>query len=244
MPVKLNLNKTLESTASNSIFTDVPKDGEVRVRFLPPMEGSDGALWFLTENHFRLKAEDGERSIAVACRRRHADGDDCFLCDIAKALADSSDASEKALGRGRNSIAANRSWYAQVLPIVKEDGEFVAREPKLLRLPKTAAEAVNSIMQTQQRNDEELACSPEATQDIVVKRDDTGSITKYSAMPAGKPRALADLMPDWENKIMGFDKVWEKLDIKLFTNEEQIEAMERSYPGVDVAGFAEALGYK
>jgi len=242
--VKLNMAKVLESTAGNSMFLDVPKDGEIRVRLLPPMEGSNGNIWFLTENHFRLKAEDGEKGIAVACRKRHADGDDCLLCDVAKFLENSDDAQERKLGKGREALAANRSWYTQVLLVTKEDGKFVAGPPKLLRLPKTAADAVNGILQSQMKNDDGLSCMPEAAQDITIKRQDTGTnITKYTAMPSGKPTALADYLPDWETKVMTVEQVWEKLDLKVLSNEEQAAALTRSYPLLDVPAILKELGY-
>lgn len=241
--VKLNMAKVLESTAGNSMFIDVPKDNEVRVRLLPPMDGSNGSIWFLTENHFRLKAEDGDKGIAIACNKRHGDGN-CLLCDVAKFLEDSDDKQEQKIGKGREAIAANRSWYAQVLLISKEDGKFVAGPPKLLRLPKTGADAVNGILQSQERNDDGLSCMPEAAQDIIIKRQDTGvPMTKYTAMPTGKPTALEVYLPDWENKMLNNAQVWEKLDLKVFTNEEQAAAFARSYPLVDTAAMLKELGY-
>ena len=59
----------------------------------------------------------------MACNKRHSEESYCFLCDLAKQLADSSDPTERALGKGRNAIRANRSWYAQVLPIIKGTGD-------------------------------------------------------------------------------------------------------------------------
>lgn len=242
--IKLNMAKVLESTAGNSMFIDVPKDGEIRVRLLPPMEGNNGNIWYLTENHFRLKAEDGEKGIAVACRKRHAADDNCLLCDVAKYLENSDDAQERKIGKGREAIAANRSWYVQVLLITKDGKEFVAGTPKLLRLPKTGADAVNSILQSQEKNDDALSCMPEAAQDIVIKRQDTGvQIVKYSAMPTGKPKSLDEYLPGWADKIMTPDQVWEKLDLKVFTNEEQAAAFARSYPLVDMAAMLKDLGY-
>ena len=54
--VNLNMAATLESTASKSIFINVPKDGKLRVRLLPPNAENKGNLWYLTETHFNLKA--------------------------------------------------------------------------------------------------------------------------------------------------------------------------------------------
>jgi hypothetical protein len=242
--VKLNMAKMLESTAGNSLFIDVPKDGEVRVRLLPPLEGNGGNLWYLTENHFRLKAEDGDKGIAIACRKRHAEGDRCFLCDAAKFLEGSDDAQERKIGKGREAIAANRNWYIQILPINKEDKDFIAGQPKLLRLPKTGADAVNAILQSQQKNDDALSCMPEAAQDIIVRRQDTGvPRTTYSAMPTGKPRSLDEYFPGWSGKILTAAEVWEKIDIKVFTNQQHIEALARSYTLLDVNAIVKACGY-
>jgi hypothetical protein len=243
--VKLNLAKTLEATAGNSMFIDVPKDGEVRVRILPPLEEMEGNLWFLTENHFRLKGEDGQKGIAVACRHRHAGGDACFLCDAAKFLEQSDDPQERAIGKGREAIAANRSWYFQVLPISKDgSGNFVAGEVKLLRLPKTGADAVNDILKTQMKNDDPVSCMEDAAQDIVISRQDTGvPITKYKAMTAGKPKSLDDYKPDWKSKLMSKDEVMAKLDLKIYSNEEQIEALRRSYALLDTPNIVAECGY-
>ena len=242
--VKLNLAKALEATAGNSLFLDVPKDGDVRVRLLPPDSDNEGSIWYLTENHFRLKAEEGDKGIAVACRKRHAKDDNCLLCDVAKYLENSADAQERKIGKGRESIAANRNWYVQVLPITKEDKVFVAGAPKLLRLPKTGADAVNAILAAQQKNDDAMSSGIEAAQDIVIRRQDTGvPRTTYTAIPTGKPTSLNEYMPGWEEKYMVPAKVWEKIDLKIMSNEEMAAVLTRSYPFLGVPGILKELGY-
>ena len=243
--VRLNMAKTLESTAGNTIYLDVPKDGEVRGRFLPPFEEMDGNIWFLTENHFRLKTAEG-RGTAIACLKRHGHkGERCFLCDAAKYLEASDDPQERAIGKGREAIAANRSWYAQIIPIIGDNkAGFKGTEVKLLRLPKTGADAVNDIFKSQQKNEDCTSCDPDAAQDISVFRKDTGQpITKYGAMTVGKPRTLDDILPNWEELIMTPEQVWKKLDIKLQTVTEQIETLRASYPLLDVDGIVKACGY-
>jgi hypothetical protein len=241
--VKLNMAKLLESTAGNTMFVDVPKDGEIRVRLLPPVDGNNGQLWYLTENHFRLKAEDGEKGIAIACNNRHGEGN-CLLCSVADYLKNSDDKVEQKIGDGRESIKANRNWYAQVLMIDKVEKDFVAGPVKFVRLPKTGADAVNAILQSQQKNDDALSCMPEAAQDIIIRRQDTGvPRTTYSAMPTGKPKSLDEYLPGWADKILTSEQVWAKLDIKVFTNEEQAAAFARSYPLVDTAAMLKELGY-
>ena len=56
--VPTNVAKNLQSTAKKRPYLDVPKDGSLRVRFLPAVEGSDGEIWYHAANHYRLKRED------------------------------------------------------------------------------------------------------------------------------------------------------------------------------------------
>ena len=247
--VGVNVAKNLESTASKTVFLDVPKDGSVRVRFIPPVEGSDGEFWYHTENHFRLNNEDG-KGIAVACNKLHGDGA-CYLCDLTSHLASSDDKNEVGIGIGKNSSKANGSWYAQVVVGARveddKDGNAVfeyGKEVKLMRLPKTGAQAVNAIMGMQRDAGEPLFINLKDGRDIIVSRRDTGEqFTKYSAMAAGMPTPLKTVMPDFEKKIFGTaDDVWKKIDLRVLSNDEQKAAATRTFTQLDWKAIEKELG--
>ena len=97
---------------------------------------------------------------------------------------------------------------------------------------------MNTILATQQENGDALSCGLEAAQDIVITRQDTGvNITTYDALTAGRPTALEDYLPDYENKILTYDQMWERLDLKVLTNDEQMAAVVRTYPNLDLDDF-------
>ena len=53
--VGLNVAKSLETTVSKNIFMDVPKDGSVRGRYMPAVQGSEGSIFDYTKNHFQVR---------------------------------------------------------------------------------------------------------------------------------------------------------------------------------------------
>jgi len=233
--VKLNVAKNLETTASKSLFIDVPKDGTMRVRFAPPVEGSDGSIFGLVKNHFRLKAEDGEKGIAVACNKQHNSDERCILCDVADLLEKSDDKNEAALGRGRESIRVANGWYAQVFPAIKQEAgdgpSFKYGDIKLMRLPKTGATKVGNIMKMQHEAGEPFFVDEEQGRDIIITRQDTGvQFTQYDAMVAGMTMSLDDARSTWETDIFGWDKFWDKLDLRTMTAKEQMVCLQRSFP--------------
>lgn len=234
--VPTNVAKNLQSTAKKRPYLDVPKDGSLRVRFLPAVEGSDGEIWYHAANHYRLKREDMEGNTALACNKVHGDGD-CLLCDVAEFLAGSADKNEKHLGDSKESIKVGHSWYAQVLPATKvgenEDGTHIFEygEAMLMRLPKTGAGFVNSIMKAQNAAGEPLFLDEKNGKDIVVSRQDTGeAFTKYSAIPAGMPVNLKKVRPDWENQIRSYADMWKAINLNVSSNDEMVAALVRSYP--------------
>lgn len=247
--VKMNVAKNLESTASKMLFMDVPKDGMLYARFLPAVDGSNGEIWYLAESHFRLKDEEG-KGIAVACNKRHGDGD-CYLCDLTDLLANSDDKNEVAIGKGKESSKANKSWYAQVVLATKtgvdDDGVPIfeyGEEIKLLRLPKTGATAVNDIMTMQKEAGEPFFNDFDKGKLVVVKRQDTGeAFTKYSAMAAGVPVPLDVVFPMWEKKyIPDADTMWVKLDPRIMSCDEQKATATRTYPELSWGEITKELG--
>lgn len=246
--MKLNVAKSLETTSSKSVFLDVPKDGSVRVRFLPAVEGSGGSIFGYVKNHFRLKSEDGEKSITAACNQQHGDGD-CFLCDVVEHLNGSDDKAENELVDGRESIKAGNSWYAQVLVATRidtpegEPPQFEYSDVKFLRVPKTGATKIGNIMKMQAENGEPFFVDEEHGRDLVVSRVDTGvSFTQYDAMTAGVPSKLDDIKPGWDKKIYSWDKFWDKMDLRTMSNDEQRKCLVWSYPNFDWAGIFEEMG--
>lgn len=242
MEFNFNLQKNLDMAAGNNIFLDVPKDGSIRVRLAHPAK-ANGELPWLVENHYRIKREDGEGNMAVACNNRHSE-EPCFLCALAGYLSQSADESERAIGKGKNSIAAGKSYYLQVFPAVQgDDGELTYGDVRLLRLPKTGIDNLNELFQMQRDAGENFAMDPNAGRDVVIRRKDTGeNFTKYSVMATGAESALADIKPDWEKTYMSDDGVMEKIGLNILTPDEQIAAAARSYKNLDWKAIQKALG--
>ena len=242
--VPVNVQSTLDTTASKSMFLNVPKDGALRVRFLPTVDGSEGSLFALTSSHFRLKAEDGEKGIAVGCNKLHSPGQECILCKVQEFLANSDDPLEKAVGDSRESIRASNNWYAQVLPAIPQDNKkFTYGELKLLRLPKTGATKVGKLLKVQHAAGEDFFTDENEGRDVMLTREDTGvQFTQYDAMVVGKPSALNDIRPSWESEIFSWPALWDALDVKIMSPEEQKACLMVSYPAFDWKAIFKGAG--
>ena len=198
---KFNIKKTLDSTASDSVFVDVKPDSSVRMRLLPPTK-EDGDLWYMTASHFGLLDEEG-KTRAPACGKVHGDGE-CFFCELADYLEMSSDKGEAQLGKD---LSANHNWYAQVLVATKageKDGQPVWEysDPKLIRMTQTTAKKVNGIIQMQYDNGDEFLFDVENGQDITLKRTGAQKATRYEVMAVGKRSNLNVVKPGWEDQLL------------------------------------------
>jgi hypothetical protein len=238
-----NIKANTESTKLDNLFVDVPKDATVRVRILPIL--SESSLIFVrAEQHYKMKATTG-RGTALACLKTHGTddtGDNCYLCDLSRVLVREGDAAEVLIGKD---ISVSPRWYTQVLlaeevgrdeknkPILKYNG------PKLLGLPKTGADGVNTIL-----NNMDVAGTP-----LFTEIDDGQDllITRHSASPwytvdrTGIETSLDDIFPDWEKKIM--PDVYAELGLKVVTREEQKQAAMRAFGDeLDWVALAEAHG--
>jgi hypothetical protein len=238
MKYKFNLQASIASTAGNSKFLDIPKDGSIRVRLLPPTE-EDGSLFTAVANHYNFKEDD--RSVALACTKLHGDGE-CFLCDLSEYLQKFGDAGEKKVGKSQKGIQQSKSWYFQACAAIKdpETGEWSYGDPKLVRVPKTGAEAITEILASQQRNEEPFLFDPENGKDVEISRDDSGRFTSDSALPVGVPSNLDDMLPDWETKM--FTDITEELSLRVRTIEEQITAARTCYPSLDWSKIESNMG--
>lgn len=231
--MKLNLAKTIATTAKDGLFVDIKPDSVTRLRFLPPTL-DDGSLFYLNVNHFGLKSDE-DKHIAVACGDVHRDGDEpCVLCALHSFLK--ADGEEEA---AKNIRAAN-NWYAQVLVGSKDvDGNLVYSGPKLIRMSKTGADAIIEILKMQEAADDDYCCDPHNGQDIMFSRSGSGLQTKYSAQAMGKKNNLDDILPGWESKLLDIP---EKLDMKAWSNDDMLAAAVRSLgDAVDWEAFEASL---
>jgi len=232
---KVNIKASTRTTASDSIFLDIKDGTTVRVRFLPPAT-PDGALFTKVVNHFQLQTDDSPpRGMAVACTHHFKD-EECYMCDLSKALKEHGDKKGKDIG---DDIRASANFYAPVLVAEKmDDGKLEYFGPKLVRLPKTAVESITSILVQQDAAGDAFFCDIEKGQDVTIHRTGVKYQTKYSVMPTGVKANLDKTCPDWEDKYI--DDVLGACSLKFMTNAEMEEAAKRTFgDSIDWAAIEE-----
>jgi len=221
---KVNVSANLNSTKTDSIYLDLKEDEARRVRFLPPQR-ADGALFTKVVQHFKLKTEDDPpRGMALACNDHHKD-EDCWMCNLSKLLKAEGDKAERQIG---DDIRPSPRFYSVVLVAEKQDdGSLVYSGPKLLGLPKTAVEQVNSILLAQDMAGDEFFCDADGGQDLIITRTGRGFQTKYNAQSTGKKNNLDEIFPQWEDKFI--EDLEEALGLKFADNDTMREATMRTY---------------
>lgn len=229
---KPNVKASAAATEIKRLFIDVPKDTTIQVRPLPLMvaDNEDAILYTRAENHFKMKTEDG-KGLALACLAVHGTdetGDECYLCKLSKVLVKYGDKLEKEIGK---QINASPGFYLQVLR-AEETGRdendkpiFAYTGPYLLRLPKTGADAVTTIMANMDSAGDSDFTDPDEGQDLYITRH--SKTPWYSAERSGKSKKLDDIFPDWEKKII--EDVYGELGLKVVTYEEQKQIAMRTF---------------
>lgn len=221
--MKLNLSKTIATTARDGLFFDIKPDSRNVLRFLPPTQ-ENGSLFFLNVNHFNLKSDE-DKGMALACGDVHRnDGDDCYLCKVAEWLkrTGEDDIAQK--------IRPSKNYYAQVLVGSKDaEGQWTFSGPKMVRFSQTGADAIIEILKAQELVDDDFACDPHNGQNIVFSRNGAGLQTKYSAQAMGNKNDLDEIFPGWESKLLDIP---EKLDMKIWDNDEMKAALVHTFGDV------------
>lgn len=206
-----------KAAKKKSVFWDLLPDTITRVRVVPPLT-EDGIIYTKAVNHFGFKNDEGI-GIAPACLNEHGDGD-CFICELVEYLYSTG---EKAAEKIAKRISAKTKWHIQ--GFVWDGVEYVG--PHLIGLTKTTAEALNDIMDQQEQTDTPFFCDPDEGQDVAITRKGSQLSTKYSVNTAGKPCALDDIVPDWQEKV--FTDVLGAIAPRILTPEAMREAAEREY---------------
>lgn len=199
-----------KATAKKTVFWDIKPDTTSRIRFLPPLNAA-GVLFTKTASHFGFVNAD-DVGIAPACRLEHvADEDTCLLCDLVKFLYSTGDKGDEKIAKR---IGAKPKWHAQAF--CWDGMEYVG--PYLVGLSKTTAEALLDIMEQQEQTDMPFFCDPDEGTDIAITRKGAQLQTKYSVNVAGKPSALDDIVPGWQDKV--FENVMEKIEPRILSNDD------------------------
>jgi len=236
----LNLDATLETTAKKSVFLNIPADTTYRIRFMPPTQ-SNGALFVLNTNHFKLQDEE-DRGIAPACLKVHKD-EPCPLCEVVDYMFESDIAAFKKVARD---IKASNNWYAQVL--LAKRGEDTKEGtptweytgPHLMRFAKTGTDAINSVLKAQRAGGEPFICDPKKGKDVLFSRTGTGLQTKYTAMPTGEQNSLDKIFPKWKDTII--TDITKELSIRFLTGPQMLAAAQRAHKELDWAKILKESG--
>jgi hypothetical protein len=234
---KLNLKANMDSTKGDNLFLNIKPDTTIRVRFLPPAN-PDGTLFFVTNQHFKLKNEEG-RGIALADLEFHGDektGTADYISELYAVLAEADDDSIKKIA---DDIKLSKRWNAQVLVAEKdpETGQWDYYGPKILGLSKTTAEAVTQILSNQDMVGDDYFCDADNGQDLLITRTGSGFKTEYSVDRTGMKMSLDTIFPEWSTKfISDIPKV---LNLNIWTREDQKAAAQRSFPQLDWEALVE-----
>jgi len=219
-----NIKATIRQTRSDSIFLDIPKLTTARLRFAP----KEGELAVLVRNHFGFKKEDGA-GMALACLRHHGTaetGDDCYICRLCEYLETADTKLERGLVKGRKNVTPGKNFYYQVW-VREDDVEVVYTGPRLLRVPKSGAEAIAKVFADLDRQGLALPSDADEGQDLFVTNN--GKLPLYyEAKETGEQSNLDEVIPGWTKRFIR--SVYDALKLGVYTPYEQYEIAKRSYP--------------
>lgn len=222
---KANLKANLDSAKVDKLFIDVPKESSILVRPLPANK-VNGEIWHMVANHYKLKDEkEKDRGIAIADLSVHGTdetGRKDYINELVAVLEKFGDSNEKKIAE---SIKSSSRWYMQVLLVEKTDSGLKYTGPKLLSVPRTGVNAVNEIMKASDMSGEPDMTDADKGFNIMITRHK--ATPWYTAQRAGSPIALDDVVPTWVDTFI--KDVDEKLNIKLFTYDQQREAVMRTF---------------
>ncbi len=219
---KPSASATKAAIRRDSLFISTPKEGKIRVRFLPP--AAEGASIFIRNcNHFKFK--DGDKGTSLACLGIHgteSTGSRCGICDICSFLKANGDKEAQKLLKGRDAITQSTNYYSQVL-LRHEDETYTG--PHLFRLPQSGVDAVQTIME-----EIELVGTPYFTDieegfDLLIQNLPASPF--YKAMRTKPNGGLDTIYPGWEQKLIR--DVYGATALRIETREDQIVIAKATY---------------
>jgi len=233
---KVDVAANKKATEKKSVFYDLKPDTTTRVRVLPPTN-EQGLLFTLVCNHFKLRNDEGF-GMALACLDEHGTedtGQECYLCNLVEFLRKGDKTDQKLAG----DLNAAKRWYMQCLIYDKASEGYIG--PKLIGLSRTTADAVQSILVSQDDVGDDYFCDPDAGQDLTITRTGSGMKTRYTVAPTGKKASLDDTFPGWEEKIIvDVEKV---MDLRIHDMDDQKKAVNRSFgDALDWEAIQDAIG--
>jgi hypothetical protein len=226
---KPSLQANLEATKIERIWIKIPAGQSLLFRFLPPWEDG-GAIWFPTANHYNLQDEEGNNVAPVDLSVHGTDetGTKDYINELVAVVKQISKKgkADHTVCFGKKSISTGWRYNAQVLVAEKKDGGYNYIGPKLWAAAPTAANAINAIDRAQKEMEEPLLADPDHGFNVLVTAHPAQPW--YTAQRAGAPESLDNIYPEWADKF--FTDVPEKVAIRLYTYEQQREAVRRTYP--------------
>jgi len=218
---KLNIAASRKVTEKKSLFVDVPNDGSVQVRHLPP-DNDDGILFVRIGQHFKFEDEDGN-SRAYACLNEHGGPDDgkCAICDTCEYFKKNGNDVERDIADGFKGVGLSYQFYAQVY-----DKNRIDEGPKLIRVPQSAADQFMDKAQFAEDNGMPVPSDVEAGEWVIYGKKIKNKRTEWSVMPTGVRVPLDTLDKDWAEKMMD---ITEALALRILPRVQQIKALKENY---------------
>jgi hypothetical protein len=185
--------------------------------------------------HFKILAETGERSIAPGCLELHGDGY-CYFCEFSRWAKEQPDGSLQKIG---HELRATKYIYVQAY--VWDVATKSWQGPKMAKFTANTASQMTVMLQTAKDNDMPMFPDPENGQSITVNRK--GAMlndTKYLVQPTGFVVPLDKVDHNWMS-VCAKD-VAAKLNLTIYTVDEQKKALHRTFPDLPWAKIQKAIG--
>lgn len=230
--VKVNVDKNVEALAGESKFQDVLPDSTLLFRFAPPVEGSDGVIFYPSFNHYKLKEDD--RKIALADLSVHGDsttGTEDYIAELSAYLKENNNPNTPLHGIGKD-IQGNIRYYLQGWPVRREDdGSYTYGKLKLIAFSKTASKSLQAVSKKTEAMGEEHFSDEVGGQLILIERTGSGFETKYSFERAGQLKPLDDVIQGWRDQLL--EDVTEALMLNVLPRDRQRQIAEATFPNLD-----------
>lgn len=219
---KPSASATKASIRRDSLFISTPKEGKIRVRFLPPVK--DGASIFTRNcNHFKFK--DGDKGTSLACLGIHGTpetGTRCGICDIIAFIKANGDKEAQKLLKGRDAITQSTNYYSQVL--LRHDDESYTG-PHLFRLPQSGVDRVAEIMEEIELVEGAYFTDIDDGFDLLI--ENLAKSPFYKAMRTKPNGGLDTIYPGWPDKMIR--DVYGSCALRVESRPDQIMIAKASY---------------
>jgi len=223
-----------EMTKTPSLFFDMKEPGTYLMRILPRLDNNP-AIYIKSVLHYGfVDPDDPERRIALGCLEHHGTdgtGDDCLLCKVAAWLCAQDDPTLNKMGAGYGSIGAVHVTYIQAW--VKDLATTKWHGPHLVKIaagPKGVAPKLSALLSMAENLNQPVFVDFDDGQAIGITREGTGRNTEWSVQSSGVFGSIDDIDPKWLDKVI--KDVPAKLNVKVWSQEDQWDAVMRAYPGL------------